>query len=334
MKKSKKLIALGACTLLLCGCGSEAPKLSDGSEAIVNFKELESVSANDLYAKMKETYALESLITLMDTKILEKEYPSELEDAKKSAESTAKSMKETYGEDYILNYFGSVENYQNYIYMNTLQQKAITDYAKTLVKEDEAKSYYNKNIYGDINVRHILIETGVSDSTSSEEKTKLEDEAKAKVNEVIKKLNEAENKLETFKNLAKEYSKDDATKEDGGNLGSINTGTLSSDYDELLKAARNLKDGEYSTEIITTTLGYHVIYRESSSEKPSYEDKKDEILETLANEKVSEDATIRVTAMDELRKEYGMDIKDSDIKEKYSNYIANQIASAKNDTTN
>ena len=112
----------------------------------------------------------------------------------------------------------------------------------------------------------------------------------------------------------------------------INTGTLSSSYDELLKAARSLKDGAYSTSLITTELGYHVIYRESSSEKPSYDDKKDEIQETLANEKISADATIRVTAMDELRKKYGMDILDEDIKKQYSNYIANQIASAKNNS--
>ena len=159
-----------------------------------------------------------------------------------------------------------------------------------------------------------------------------EKEAKNKVNDIISKLNAAEDKLATFKELAKEYSNDDATKNNGGSLGAINTGTLSSSYDELLKAARSLKDGAYSTSIITTELGYHVIYRESSSEKPSYDDKKDEIKETLANEKINDDATIKVTAMDELRKKYGMDILDEDIKKQYSNYIANQIANAKNNS--
>ena len=37
--------------------------------------------------------------------------------------------------------------------------------------------------------------------------------------------------------------------------------------------------------------------------------------------------------MDELRKKYGMEINDSELKEKYSNYIANQITSAKNQNT-
>ena len=38
--------------------------------------------------------------------------------------------------------------------------------------------------------------------------------------------------------------------------------------------------------------------------------------------------------MDELRKKYGMDFKDSEIKEQYSNYIANLISNAKNASTN
>ncbi len=331
MKKYTKMITLGACALLLCGCG-ETPKLSNGEDAVVSFNELEGVSANEVYEELKNTYGLDALLTLMDTKILEKEYPDSLEEEKKNAKSTVDSMVNTLGKDQIISYYGSLDNYQNAIYLSNLQQKAIVDYAKTLVKEEEMKSYYDKNIYGDVTVSHILIETGVTDDTSSEDKTKLETEAKNKVNEIIKQLDEAENKAEKFKELAKEYSADSATKDNGGSLGAINTNTLSSEYDELLKAARELKDGEYSKSVITTELGYHVIYRESSSEKPSYDDKKDEIAETLANTKISEDATIRVTAMDELRKKYGMTINDDKIKEQYSNYIANQIASAKGAT--
>ncbi len=329
MKKRNKILLLGACTMLLCGCGKEIPTLSDGSQAVVNFKEIDAISANDLYAKLKETYALDSIITLMDTKILEKEYQNDIESAKKDAESTVKSMKETYGEETINSYYGSMENYTQMLYLNTLQQKAILDYAKTKVTEKEINSYYEKNIYGDITVRHILIKTGVTNETG-EEKTKKETEAKNKANEIIKKLNEASNKLEEFERLAKENSDDEATKDKGGSLGAINTGTLSSSYDELLKSARALKDNEYSKEIITTELGYHIIYRESSSEKPSLEDKKEEIKEALANDLLTDDQTLRITAMDELRKKYGMDITDPDIKEKYANYIANQIANARN----
>jgi len=334
MNKTKKLLTIGACTLLLSGCGS-IPTLSDGSQAVVNFKEESlSISANELYEKMKESYALDTMITIMDTKVLEKEYPDNLKDAKETAETTVESMVDTYGEDYITSYFGSVDAYQNFVYLNNLRQKAIVDYAKSLVSEKELKSYYDKNIYGDVTVSHILIQTGVTDNTSAEDKTKLEKEAKDKINAIIKKLDEADDKKAKFAELAKTESDDDATKENGGSLGAINTGTLSSAYDEILESARKLKDGEYSKTVITTELGYHVIYRESSKEKAKYEDKVEEMKEAIANDKLSDDATIQVTAMDELRKKYEMDIMDDDIKEKYATYIANQIAAARNSQTN
>ncbi len=326
----KKIVIIGLSALLLCGCGKEIPTLSDGSQAIATFNdEGISLSANDLYNKMKEQYALDAMLQLMDKQILEKELPDDLESEMENAKNTVKSMKDTYGEDQINSYFGSVDNYTNYIYINNLQQKAILNYAKSKVSDKEVQAYYDKNIYGDVTVDHILIKTNVTDDTSSEDKEKLETEAKNKINEIIDKLNKAENKLETFKELAKEYSDDEATKDNGGSLGAINTDTLSSSYDELLKAARNLEDGKYSTELITTELGYHVIYKESTSEKKSLEDAKEEILEELGQEKLNNDATLNITAMEELRKKYGMEIQDSDLKEKYSNYIANSIASAR-----
>lgn len=330
MKKVKKLVAIGACTLLLCGCGS-APTLSDGSQAVIQFNEgTESISANQLYEAMKENYALETVIDLMDKELLEIKYKDDLEDAKKNAETTVKSMKDAYGEEQIVSYFGSLDRYKETLYLSNLRNKAIEDYSKSLVTDAEIQSYYDKNIYPDIVIDHILIKTGVSEDTSEEEKTKLEDAAKKKINEIIEKLNKSDKKLETFKELALEYSEDEATKDIGGSLGAVNTGSLTSSYDEILKSARSLKDGEYSKSVITTDLGYHVIFRESAKEKASLDEKRSEITDTLGSQKLEEDATIRVTALDKLRKEYGMSIEDSDIKTKYSNYIANQIAQARN----
>ncbi len=329
MKKYKAII-LGVCAILLCGCGKTIPSLSDGTEAVVTFNNDQiHVSANDLYNKMKEQYALDAMMQLMDKQILEIELPDRLQEAKDNATNTVESMKSTYGVDQINSYFGSVESYTDYIYLNNLQQMAILNYAKNQVNEKEVQAYYDKNIYGDINIDHILIQTGVTDDDSDEDKQKKETDAKNKINEIIEKLDKAENKLETFKQLAKEYSNDEATKENGGSLGAVNTDTLSSSYDEVLKSARALKDGEYSKELITTELGYHVIFRESSSEKKAIDDVKDEILETLGTEKLNNDSTMSITAMQELRKKYGMEIIDSDIKNQYSNFIANQIAQAR-----
>ncbi len=326
----KKIAIISLCTLLLCGCGKQIPTLADGEQAIATFSDENlNISINDLYDNMKEQYALNSLIELMDKNILEKELPDDIENEMENAKATVKSMEDTYGKDQITSYFGSIDSYTNYLYINNLQQKAILNYAKGKVSDKEVNAYYEKNIYGDVTVDHILVKTNVTDETSSEDEEKLETEAKNKINEIIEKLNNADDKLETFKQLAKEYSDDEATKENGGSLGAINTDTLSSSYDELLEAARKLEDGKYSTELITTELGYHVIFKESTAEKPSLDSVKDSILETLGQEKIDDDDTLRISAMDELRKKYGMEIIDSDLKEYYSNYIANSIAQAK-----
>ena len=127
------MVALGACTLLLCGCGKTVPTLSDGSQAVVSFNEgTESVSANALYEQMKQDYGLTALFTLMDKTILEKEYPDDLEDAKDAAESSVQSMIDTYGLATVNSYYGSKESAINNIYLTNLRNEAVLDYRSLL----------------------------------------------------------------------------------------------------------------------------------------------------------------------------------------------------------
>lgn len=327
----KKVIVLGLCTLMVCGCGKTIPTLENGKEAVVTFSNGDKISVDDLYNDLKSNYALDSLLNLVDKKILEDKYKDNLESAKEYADSTMKSLKENYGDDLlsaIQSYtsYSTIEAYENYVYLSYLQNIAIEDYAKVQITDKEMESYYEKNIYGDVLVDHILITPKVTDSSTDEEKTKAQDEAKETINTIIAKLKESKNVKETFTSLAKEYSEDESTKEDGGSLGYINDGTLSANYDEIIKAAFQLKDGEFSTKVITTELGYHVILREASKEKAAYDDVKDSIRETLANNLLSEDSTIGTKAMQALRKEYGVDIIDSEIQSQYAKFIQNSLA--------
>lgn len=333
----KKIIVLGLCTLMVCSCGKTIPKLENGSDAIVTFESGEKISVEDLYNDLKNNFALESLINLVDKKILEDKYKDSIKSAEEYATSTMKSLEENYGENLLAaiqtyTSYQTVEAYKNYVYINYLQNQAIEDYAKKQVTEKEMKNYYEKNIYGDVLVNHILVTPKVAEDASDEDKTKAEEEAKNTINTIIAKLKESENAKETFTSLAKEYSEDTSTKEDGGSLGYINDGTLSSNYDEIVKSAFKLKDGEFSTEIITTELGYHVIFRESSKEKASFEEVSDTIREKLANELLASDNTLSIKAMQDLRKEYGMEIIDSEIQSQYANYIQNALAQAQNST--
>ena len=73
MKKNtiKLLSASMISMLLITGCGKVA-KLKNGQEAVVTMKG-KDISVETLYNEVKERYALESLIKLIDTQILNKE---------------------------------------------------------------------------------------------------------------------------------------------------------------------------------------------------------------------------------------------------------------------
>ena len=327
----KKVIILGLCTFMLLGFGKTIPTLENGEEAVVTFSNGDKISVEELYNDLKSNYALDSLINLVDKKILEDKYKDELESATEYAESTMKSLEENYGDDLltaIQSYtsYSTIEAYENYVYLSYLQNSAIEDYAKSQITEKEMKNYYEENVYGDVLVNHILVTPNVKDDATDDEKTEAEEEAQETIKTIITKLKESKDVKKTFTELAKEYSEDESTKDDGGSLGYINDGTLSDSYDEIIKEAFQLKNGEFSTEVITTELGYHVIFREASKEKATYDDVKDTIQETLANNLLSEDATISTKAMQELRKEYGVDIIDSEIKSQYATYIQNALS--------
>ena len=333
----KKILVLGVCTLLVCGCGKTIPKLENGSDAVVTFENGNMISINDLYNDLKDNYALNSLINLIDKKILEDKYKDSITSANEYADNTMKSLKDNYGtelESMIKMYSGyqSIDAYRDYLYISQLQDKAIEEYAKNQITEKEMKSYYEKNIYGDVLLNHILITSKASSDASQDDKNKAQDEAKAKVNKIIEELKKSNNVKETFTKLAKEQSEDASTKDEGGSLGYVNNGTLSNAYDEIIKNAFKLKNGEYSTEVITTELGYHVIFREDSKEKAKFEDVQDSIRTTLSTNMIKEDTTVAAKALQELRKSYGMNITDSEIQSQYALYMQNALTPKKTTT--
>lgn len=337
MKSIRKMAVLSLCVLMLAGCGSKIPTLSNGEEVVVSLKDDANISADTLYKELKNSFGLQALINMIDKQILEKEYEDLKDDAKDYAESQIESLKQTYGDDalaaiqYYTNY-STMEAYQESLYISYLQNEAIEDYGKSLVTDKEIEKYYKDDVVGDIKVSHILITADVEDGMSDDDKKKAEDAAKETAKKVIKELQGAkkEDVAKKFEELAKEYSKDKGTSSNGGNLGFINKGTLDSAYDELVDAAYKLKDGEYSTNYVTTELGYHIILRTESKDKASLEDIKDSIIETLGREKLQKDQTLTITALQELRKKYNMEFTDTELQKQYANYIQSAKAQIKN----
>ena len=328
----KKIIVLALCVLMISGCG-KIPKLSNGDEAVVTLKDGSMVSANELYEEIKKSDAtLDKMIEMVDKKILEEEYKDKLEDAKSDVEEQMAMLEQTYGDqlDAIIkqntNYSGA-EEYKEALYLNALRQFAITDYAKKQITEKQIKKYYDDEIVSDIKVSHILITSKATDAMTDEEKKAAEAEAKEKAQSIISELNKTDKKevAEKFAELASAQSDDAATKKNGGSFGFINKDTLSSDYDELVTAAYELKDGEYSTKVVTTELGYHVILRTETKEKASLDDVRDTIVEDLAQEYLAKNTVSYVKALQEFRKEKGFEIVDSDLKSRYAAYIQEEL---------
>ncbi len=332
----KKIIVLALCVLLISGCGSKIPKLSNGDEAVVTLKDGQKISVNELYDSMKNTYALQNLLDLVDKKILDEKYSDKAEEANTSADTTIQTLEQYYGdnlESYLQSQgFTSIDDVKAYLYLNYLRNLAVEDYCKDQIKDKEVKEYYEKEIKPDIVVSHILITPNVTDDMTDEEKEAAEKEAKDKINSVIAELKKTDSKnvATKFAELAKQYSMDETNKDKGGSLGTINTDTLSDEYDELVTAAYKLKDGEYSKDVIETEIGYHVILRTETKEKASLDEVRDTILTELASEYISTHSVAQIEALQKLRKDNDFEIVDDELQAQYATYIQNQLTELQN----
>ncbi len=333
-KKIQKVVALSLASMtLLSGCGAKTiPTLENGDQAVVTFNENAKISVTDFYNQMKDKYGTEVILNMIDKMILEKKYADSTEEAHKNADSVMSQLETSYGDKLlsaIQTYTGyqTLDEYKDYVYLSYLQNKAAEDYAKDNIGEKDIKKYYNDEIKPDIKVSHILISVNYASDASDDDKTKAKNEAKAKAQEALDKLKAADKSkiADTFSELAKEYSNDDSSKDDGGSLGFINTDTLGSNYNNLVTEAYKLKDGEYSSNIVETELGYHLVYRTETKEKAKLEDVRDKIIDALVSGYLKENQEAYIKSMQAVRKEYGMNIIDDDLNTNYTNYIQNSL---------
>ena len=334
----KKLLICLAVLGLTSGCG-KVSTLPNGDDALVSFSNTNlGISAGDLYSEVKGT-ALSKLIDMIDTKILLDKYPDKSSDADKYVSEQYDLIKTNFKDDkgkfdeeslkeQIYAYYGitDIDKFKDIIRLNYYRTEAVNDYAKKSVTDKQIQKYYDENVYGDISCKHILITPAVTDDMSDEDKTKADKEALQKAKDIIKKLKNGE----SFDDLAKEYSDDTSNKDKGGDLGYFNTGDM---LEEFEKAAFALKKGKYTTTPVKTKYGYHIILKTDEKEKPSLEDKKEEIIKTLASEAKSKDTALSINALVELRKEYGMNIEDDEMSKLYSTYISNSLLSAKSNSS-
>lgn len=253
---------------------------NNGSDVVVETKE-GNITKEELYNEMKERYGKDVLRDLVHEKVLSKKFKVTDEELNKEIEN----LKEMYGVQYDLAVQQNGEEaIRDMVKLDLLRQKAAMEDMK--VTDEELKKYYNE-YKPKVKASHILVD---DEKTAKEIKAKLE-------------------KGEDFAKLAKEYSKDTGSAQNGGDLGWFGPGKM---VEEFEKAAYALKVGEIS-DPVKTQFGYHIIKVTDKEEKKSFDEMKEEIEFEVKKSKL--DTSKVQSKLDELMKEANVDIKDKSLKD-------------------
>jgi len=332
MNKKSIILAISTISILsliTTGCGKVAT-LKNGEEVTVSVKS-GKISADKYYEEIKSTN-ISKLVDMIDHELFDEKYKSD-DKEKEYVENQIQQIKSYYTtdeayENVIQQYFG-VNNEDELKEVLSLEYKrnlAVTDYVESTITEKEIKEYYNNNITGDIKASHILIKSDAASDATDEEKTKAEEAALNEAKKIIKKLENGEN----FAELAKKYSDDTGSKENGGDLGYFSTDEMDEDF---IEAVKKLNNKEYTKEPVKTQFGYHIILKVDQKKKPTLKKVKDEIKETIATNKLDSDASLYYQALVEIREKNKIKFNDSEIKKAY-NDLMDQLIKNSSSTTN
>jgi peptidyl-prolyl cis-trans isomerase D len=170
---------------------------------------------------------------------------------------------------------------------------------KPAVSDAEVQAYYNAHLdqyktAEQVKTRHILI------TVPKGADAKTDAAAKAKAEDVLKQLKAGGN----FADLAKKYSEDPGSKDQGGELPMIATAQLDPAY---AKAAMALNPGQTS-DLVRSSFGYHIIQTEQKqvASVKSLAEVKDSIVLALQAQKSTQDAQAFAARMVDAAKKDGL----------------------------
>lgn len=298
-------------------------KLSNGKEIIASI-DGKSFTAEKLFNDLKKTNGINSLLNMVDEVIVDKQLTDEeklkaKEDATKNVESI-KSQYEDAGYNWqeVLTNYG-YENEEALIKEFTLsaeKEALVTKQLKSDLTDEEIQKYYDENVFGTYTAKHILVKPATSDEMSEEEKAEAEENAKARAQEAINRLNDGED----WASLVQEYSEDTGSKDNEGLIENFTKGDVD---DEFWNATTQLNDGEYTQEPVKSSYGFHVILRISHTDKESLDSMKDKLVDEIVQKKLTDDANLYNSTWAKIRKSFNFKINDSDIKKSYENILKN-----------
>ncbi|MGW6149470.1 peptidylprolyl isomerase PrsA [Bacillus mycoides] len=277
MKKKKLFMGtiIACVALTLSACGS--------SENVATSK-VGNVTEKELSKELRQTYGKSTLSQMMLNKALLDKYKVSDEEAKKQVEAAKEQM----GDKFKV----------------ALEQVGLKN-------EDELKERMKPEIALEKAIRATVTDKDVKDNHKPEMKVShilVKDEKNAK--EVKEKINNGED----FTALAKQYSEDTVSKEQGGEIAGFAPGQTVKEFEE---AAYKLDAGQVS-EPIKTSYGYHIIKVTDKKELKPFDEVKDTIRKDLEQQRL-QDATgkWKQQVINDLLKEADIKVTDKEFKDTF-----------------
>ena len=304
LKENYKGMLVGAIIVgLIAGVAwpKREAKLQDGKEVAVETR-VAKYTAEKLYDALKEKNGLTVLLTELDRDIINDKYGTSLdEEARESATTEAESYINQYSLYYSMdeetflsqNGFKDREDFIQNLMTNYKMNHYVNEYIANSLSEDDLKSYYNSSVFGD------KVVTLISSTTSEADVKKAQKELKNGTS--LEKVKSKYSGL-VFNDLTMTYDQ------------------AYSYPENVVKIIMNMSAKQVSDVINDSTYGYLTIYVTSSKDKPSYEDAKEGIKNSIAQQKQTDDQTLYYKALIELRNEYGIKFYDASYEKYYTNF--------------
>ncbi|MGH0428184.1 peptidylprolyl isomerase PrsA [Bacillus hominis] len=277
MKKKKLFMGtvIACMALTLSACGS--------SENVATSK-VGNVTEKELSKELRQTYGKSTLSQMMLNKALLDKYKVSDEEAKKQVEAAKEQM----GDKFKV----------------ALEQVGLKN-------EDELKERMKPEIALEKAIRATVTDKDVKDNHKPEMKVShilVKDEKTAK--EVKEKINNGED----FTALAKQYSEDTGSKEQGGEIAGFAPGQTVKEFEE---AAYKLDAGQVS-EPIKTSYGYHIIKVTDKKELKPFDEVKDTIRKDLEQQRLQDPTgKWKQQVINDLLKEADIKVTDNEFKDTF-----------------
>ncbi|PFL17047.1 peptidylprolyl isomerase [Bacillus cereus] len=277
MKKNKLFMGtiITCVALALSACGS--------SDNVATSK-VGNVTEKELSKELRQTYGKSTLSQMMLNKALLDKYKVSDEEAKKQVDAAKEQM----GDKFEV----------------ALEQVGLKN-------EDELKEKMKPEIALEKAIKATVTDKDVKDNHKPEMKVShilVKDEKTAK--EVKEKINNGED----FTALAKQYSEDTGSKEQGGEIAGFAPGQTVKEFEE---AAYKLDAGQVS-EPIKTSYGYHIIKVTDKKELKPFDEVKDTIRKDLEQQRL-QDTTgkWKQQVINDLLKEADIKVTDKEFKDTF-----------------